>query len=58
MVAMEQPEVVSDLLVGWIEEVTDAERDNMFEISVTPASSLVRLAQVDVLFVPRPERRR
>lgn len=43
------PQVPPGLLVGWIAGVEDTERDGVLEVSVTPAASLGRLAQVEVL---------
>lgn len=47
------PAVPPGLLVGWIESVEDTERDAVFEVSLTPAASLGRLAQVEVLELPK-----
>jgi rod shape-determining protein MreC len=43
------PLVPPGLLVGLVEDVEDPERDGVWEVAVTPAASLGRLAQVEVL---------
>ena len=45
--------VPAGLLVGWIDEVSDADRDGVLEVTVTPAVSLGRLSQVEILKVAR-----
>ena len=44
-------QVPAGLLVGWVEEVTDTDRDTVLEVTVKPAASLGRLSQVEVLKV-------
>jgi cell shape-determining protein MreC len=43
------PDVPPGLLVGWVESVKDLDRDDILEVSVTPAAALGRWAQVHVL---------
>jgi cell shape-determining protein MreC len=42
-------EIPAGLLVGEIEEVEDQERDGVLEVRGTPAASLGRFAQIEVL---------
>jgi cell shape-determining protein MreC len=48
-------DVPSGLLVGRVDKVEDKENDGVLEVSMAPASSFVRLGQVDVL-VPARDR--
>ena len=48
--------IPAGLLVGWIDEVTDADRDSVLEVTVTPAASLGRLSQVEVLKIESGDR--
>jgi len=42
-------EVPPGLLVGWVESVEDLDRDDILEVTVSPAAALGRWAQVEVL---------
>lgn len=43
------PLVPPGLLVGFVDEIEDPERDGILEVRVTPAASLGRLSQIEVL---------
>jgi rod shape-determining protein MreC len=51
-------QVPPGLLVGWIDEVEDTERDGVLEVSLTPAAYLGRLSQVEVLKAGRGARKK
>jgi len=47
------PDIPARLLVGRVDGVEDADKNGVMEVSVAPASSFVRLGQVDILIPAR-----